>query len=165
MWGATREAAGVALQSIRANKLRAALTMLGIIIGVAAVIAMVALGSGAQRAIDERISALGANLVSVYPGQYHVRGVASDLRAPLVEDDARALARDAVLIRHVVPEMQQMLQLEHPGGLVDATADLILRLFAQAQENGVEHLRHFAHDKEQHRSPSLYVPWSFICNV
>jgi putative ABC transport system permease protein len=74
MWGVTTEAAGVAFQSIRANKLRAALTMLGIIIGVAAVIAMVALGSGAQRAIEERISALGANLVSVYPGSHPAGG-------------------------------------------------------------------------------------------
>ena len=102
------ETVGVAFQSIRAGKLRAGLTMLGIIIGVAAVIAMVALGTGAQRAIDERIAALGSNLLSIYPGQYHVRGVASDLGAPLTTDDARALSRDAPLISEVVPEMQQL---------------------------------------------------------
>jgi len=105
----------VAFQSIRAGKLRAALTMLGIIIGVAAVIAMVALGTGAQRAIDERIAALGSNLLSIYPGQFHVRGVASDLRAPLTTDDARALSRDAPLVGEVVPEIQQLLQLEYEG--------------------------------------------------
>ncbi|HJR35429.1 MAG TPA: ABC transporter permease, partial [Gemmatimonadales bacterium] len=58
----------VAFASIRANKLRAGLTMLGIIIGVGAVIAVVALGTGAQRAIEERIKAMGANLLTVYPG-------------------------------------------------------------------------------------------------
>ena len=105
----------VAFQSIRAGKLRAALTMLGIIIGVAAVIAMVALGTGAQRAIDERIAALGSNLLSIYPGQFHVRGVASDLRAPLTTDDTRALSRDAPLVGEVVPEIQQLLQLEYEG--------------------------------------------------
>jgi putative ABC transport system permease protein len=63
------ETVAVAFQSIRANKLRSALTMLGIVIGVAAVIAMVALGTGAQRAIEERIAALGANLLTVFPGQ------------------------------------------------------------------------------------------------
>jgi len=105
----------VAFQSIRAGKLQAALTMLGIIIGVAAVIAMVSLGTGAQRAIDERIAALGSNLLSIYPGQFHVRGVASDLRAPLTTDDTRALSRDAPLVGEVVPEMQQLLQLEYEG--------------------------------------------------
>jgi putative ABC transport system permease protein len=109
------ETVGVAFQSMRAGKLRAALTMLGIIIGVAAVIAMVALGTGAQRAIDERIAALGSNLLSIYAGQHHVRGVASSLGAPLTTDDARALARDAPLISQVVPQMQQLFQLEYEG--------------------------------------------------
>jgi putative ABC transport system permease protein len=109
------ETVAVAFQSIRAGKLRAALTMLGIIIGVAAVIAMVALGTGAQRAIDQRIAALGSNLLSIYGGQYHVRGVASNLGAPLTTDDARALSRDAPLISEVVPEMQQLFQLEYEG--------------------------------------------------
>jgi putative ABC transport system permease protein len=109
----TFEAVEVALQSIRAGKLRAALTMLGIIIGVAAVITMVAVGTGAQRAIDERIAALGSDLLSIYPGQHHVRGVASDLHAALTTDDAQALSRDAPLIAEVVPEMQQLVQLEY----------------------------------------------------
>jgi len=59
----------VAFQSIRANLLRSLLTMLGIIIGVGAVITMVALGTGAQRAVEEQISSLGANLLQVYAGQ------------------------------------------------------------------------------------------------
>jgi putative ABC transport system permease protein len=109
----TFEAVEVALQSIRAGKLRAALTMLGIIIGVAAVITMVAVGTGAQRAIDERIAALGSDLLSIYPGQHHVRGVASALHAALTTDDAQALSRDAPLIAEVVPEMQQLVRLEY----------------------------------------------------
>jgi len=113
-WAAV-ETVSVAFQSIRAGKLRAVLTMLGIIIGVAAVIAMVALGTGAQRAIDEKIAALGSNLLSIYPGQRHVRGVASSFGAPLTTDDARALSRDAPLISEVVPEMQQAFQLEYEG--------------------------------------------------
>jgi putative ABC transport system permease protein len=109
----TFEAVEVALQSIRAGKLRAGLTMLGIIIGVAAVITMVAVGTGAQRAIDERIAALGSDLISIYPGQFHFRGVASELRAALTTDDARALSHDAPLLAEVVPEMEQMFQIEY----------------------------------------------------
>ncbi|MGH7688197.1 MAG: ABC transporter permease, partial [Gemmatimonadaceae bacterium] len=59
------EIISVALSALRANKLRSLLTMLGIVIGVAAVIAMVALGSGAQQAVKDRIASLGTTLLSV----------------------------------------------------------------------------------------------------
>src|SRR5438094_2606438 len=68
----------VALQAIRANKLRSFLTMLGIIIGVGAVITMVALGSGAQKAVQARLQALGPTLLSIYPGQSFRGGIAPD---------------------------------------------------------------------------------------
>ncbi|HXF46803.1 MAG TPA: ABC transporter permease, partial [Burkholderiaceae bacterium] len=53
----------IALKALRANKLRSALTMLGMIIGVAAVIAMIAIGSGAQQRVREQIKNLGSNLI------------------------------------------------------------------------------------------------------
>ena len=99
----------VALSSIRANKLRAALTMLGVIIGVGAVIAVVALGTGAQKAVEDRINALGANVLSVYPGQSFFGGRASDNRVSLTVDNADALRRDAPLIADVVPELSRNL--------------------------------------------------------
>jgi len=58
----------VALASIRGNLFRAALTMLGVIIGVAAVITMLALGTGAQRAVEQQLEALGANVITVTTG-------------------------------------------------------------------------------------------------
>ena len=82
----------IALQSIRGNLFRAALTMLGIIIGVAAVITMVALGTGAQRAIDEQMEALGGDILSIAAGSWFNHGVARNLRT-LTTDDAAALAR------------------------------------------------------------------------
>ena len=103
----------VAFSSIRSNKLRAGLTMLGIIIGVGAVIAVVALGTGAQRAIEERIKALGANLLTVYPGQSFMGGRASDVRVSLTVDDATALSRDARLLTAVQPELSRSLQVKY----------------------------------------------------
>jgi putative ABC transport system permease protein len=97
----------VALQSIRDHKMRAGLTMLGIIIGVGAVIAVVALGSGAQKAIEDRIAALGANVLSVYPGQSFFGGRASDQRVSLTTDDAAALRKDAPSLQYVVPELSR----------------------------------------------------------
>jgi putative ABC transport system permease protein len=114
------ETVAVAFQSIRANKLRSALTMLGIVIGVAAVIAMVALGTGAQKAIEERIAALGANLLTVFPGQSFMRGVASNIRVSLTTDDYEALKRDANLISAVVPEMQSSLQVKYGSQNINA---------------------------------------------
>ncbi len=108
-----QETLGTAFQSIRTNPLRAVLTMLGIIIGVAAVITMLALGSGAQRAIDARLSALGARLLTIYPGQSYAHGIASSLRVSLTTEDARALAEDAPLISDVVPEIRQSLQVKY----------------------------------------------------
>jgi len=102
----------VALQAIRANKLRSLLTMLGIIIGVGAVITMVALGTGAQRSVEARIQALGPTLLSVYPGQNFRGGVAMDMRVSLTMDDAQALAARPRYLTDVVPELSRNLQVK-----------------------------------------------------
>jgi putative ABC transport system permease protein len=93
----------VALQSIRANLFRAMLTMLGIIIGVAAVITMVALGTGAQQAVNDQLDRLGGNILSVNTGFFMRRGVSlEDQKLNL--DDANAIARDVASASAVVPE-------------------------------------------------------------
>ena len=102
----------VALQAIRANKLRSFLTMLGIIIGVGAVITMVALGSGAQKAVQARINALGPTLLSIYPGASFRGGIFMDMRISLTVDDYEALARDARYAKAVVPELTRNLQVK-----------------------------------------------------
>jgi putative ABC transport system permease protein len=104
------ETFAVALSSIRANTLRSILTMLGIIIGVGAVITMVALGTGAQKAVEERIAALGANVFTVFAGQARSGAVMITDRTVLSTDDYDALLRDATLLKAVVPEAQQSLQ-------------------------------------------------------
>ena len=103
----------VALSSIIANLLRSSLTMLGIIIGVAAVITMVALGTGAQRAVDEQIQQLGTRVLSVMAGQSFWRGVASANRVSLTVDDYEALVRDAPLLAEVVPELSGGRQIKY----------------------------------------------------
>ncbi|MFL5494487.1 MAG: ABC transporter permease [Gemmatimonadales bacterium] len=104
------ETLAVAFQSIRANALRSILTMLGIIIGVGAVITMVALGTGAQKAVEERIAALGANVFTVFAGQGRSGAIMMTDRTILSTDDYQALVRDATLLKAVEPEMQQSLQ-------------------------------------------------------
>ncbi|MBL0178363.1 MAG: ABC transporter permease [Gemmatimonadetes bacterium] len=102
----------VALASIRANKLRALLTMLGVIIGVAAVITVVAMGTGAQKAVEDKINSLGASLVQINAGQGMNRGVATQDRAALLVADYEALRRDATTLSEVVPELQKNQQVQ-----------------------------------------------------
>ncbi len=105
----------VAFEALRANKLRSFLTMLGIVIGVAAVIAMVALGRGAQQSVKDRIAALGTTLLTVVPGQMRGPGsaAAGTDRAPLTLDDADALATRGAFIIAVEPEMSQNMQVQY----------------------------------------------------
>jgi len=63
------EAFRVALTALRANRLRSLLTMLGVVIGVAAVVVLVAIGTGAKQEVEEQVNGLGANLVIVVPGR------------------------------------------------------------------------------------------------
>jgi putative ABC transport system permease protein len=84
----------VAMRSLGANKMRSFLTMLGIIIGVASVITMLAVGAGAQTRVAEQIRSLGANVLMIVPGAAIEAGVrqASGSRHTLTESDAVAIA-------------------------------------------------------------------------
>ena len=103
----------VALGALRANKLRSLLTMLGIVIGVAAVIAVVALGTGAQSAVKDRISSLGTTLLTVMPGQQRGMGVSFDQSMKLTMDDAAAIEERSTSITAVQPEMTSRLQVQY----------------------------------------------------
>jgi putative ABC transport system permease protein len=102
----------IALLSIRDNLFRSALTMLGIIIGVAAVITMVALGSGAQRAIDEQMAALGGDILAIESSFWFSRGIARDQQT-LTTDDAVALTIGTQHIAEVVPEINGRFQVKY----------------------------------------------------
>ena len=102
----------ISLLSIRGNLFRAMLTMLGIIIGVGAVITMVALGTGAQRAIDEQMAALGGDILSIQSSAWFSRGVARNQRT-LTTDDAKALLESARHIEAVVPEISNRYQAKY----------------------------------------------------
>ena len=102
----------VALGALRANKMRSFLTMLGIVIGVAAVIAMVAIGKGAQKSISERIAGLGTTLLTVRPGARRGFGVATENNEKLTIENAEALAERGKYFAAVGPEMNKRLLLQ-----------------------------------------------------
>lgn len=96
---------GVAINGLKANKLRSALTMLGIIIGVSAVIIMISVGQGASKSIQDRISSMGSNLLMVFPGagQGAVRGAGGNVNTLTVEDAEALSSLNNVL--YTAPEL------------------------------------------------------------
>jgi macrolide transport system ATP-binding/permease protein len=90
-YGGAFEAAKTAVRALRANLYRTVLTLLGIVIGVASVIAMLAIGDGAKQIVLDRISAMGTNLLLIRPGQPNRRGVGGTV-ASLVPEDADMIA-------------------------------------------------------------------------
>src|ERR671937_2209564 len=101
------ESIRIAIRALAANKLRALLTMLGIIIGVAAVISLMSVGRGAQAAVTERIQGLGTNLLFIRPGsaqQGGIRGGQGSAQS-LSLDDAQAIAEQVPDVVGVAPEI------------------------------------------------------------
>ncbi|MDD2785778.1 MAG: ABC transporter permease [Patescibacteria group bacterium] len=106
--------------ALSTNKARSALTILGIVIGIASVIAMTAIGQGAQASIESSITSAGANLLYVSPGQQ--RGVGVSVSAgrgsaqTLTQDDATAIQSSISLVKAVEPEVSRRYQITVKGG-------------------------------------------------
>jgi putative ABC transport system permease protein len=137
------ETINVALGAIRANKLRSFLTALGIVIGVGAVITMVALGNGAQKAVQDQIQALGTDLLSVYAGQSFHRGVASQDRVSLTSDDAKALRRGARTLKAVVPEIRRSQQVKFGTRNINVNVNGTVPEYIQVNKYTVQYGRMF----------------------
>lgn len=108
-----KECIKMAFEGMLSNKLRTFLTMLGIIIGVGAVIAMVSLGIGMQEKVKENISSMGSNLLIVMSGGRTANGqrIASGSGAHLTYDDAKAIEKNVDGIKYVAPGVQSSYQL------------------------------------------------------
>src|SRR5574337_1626133 len=98
----------IALRALRVNRLRSVLTMLGIIIGVAAVIAMVAVGSGATAQIQEQIRSIGSNVIIVLPGSVTSGGIRLGHGSvmTLTEDDTKAIAGECPAVALAASSMR-----------------------------------------------------------
>jgi putative ABC transport system permease protein len=141
----------VALAAIRATKMRSFLTGLGIVIGVGAVITMIALGSGAQAAVESQLDAMGTDLLSITPGQSFWRGVASAERVSLTSEDAAAIRRDSPSLKAVVPSLGDDLQVKY--GSANANVDIIATSpeFAEVHRFGMAEGRFFTEAEDYGR--------------
>ena len=103
----------ISFRALRVNKMRSALTMLGIIIGVGAVIAMVAVGTGASRKIAEQMASMGSNLLIVLPGATTAGGVrmGAGTQSTLTMGDAEAIQRECPAVSDVAPTLNGTAQI------------------------------------------------------
>src|SRR4026208_249316 len=95
----------IAIRALGRNKMRSALTMLGIIIGVGAVIAMVSIGQGAQQMVQTQINSMGSNMLYVQPGNMMPGGARRGMGAAstLTDEDVTAIQREIPTVAHVSP--------------------------------------------------------------
>ena len=140
----------VALQSIRANLVRSCLTMLGIIIGVAAVITMLAAGSGAQQQIEAQIDALGANVLNITSETWFLRGVARD-QLTLEVEDVWALREQARYLDAVVPKLEDRGQINYDGRNINARLIGTTAEFADIFNYGLQYGRMFTDAEDEAR--------------
>ena len=103
----------LALSALGRNKLRSALTMLGIIIGAAAVVAMVSVGQGAQAMVQDQIQSIGTNIMFVWPGSVSSNGVhlGAGAASTLTEDDVQAIVRECPAVAAASPIVRSSAQL------------------------------------------------------
>jgi putative ABC transport system permease protein len=144
------EIIAVAFSAIFANKLRSVLTMLGIVIGIAAVITMVALGQGAQKQVQDRLQTLGTNVLNVNPGQQFQGGIDRGENR-LTVDQARALLTNPVNIKRVSPEMNRNQQLEYAGKNAMTSIVGVWPSYFEIQNHNIELGQFFTDTDEQGR--------------
>ena len=100
-----------AIRAIISNKTRSILTMLGIIIGVASIISMLALGNGAQKALEQQITSMGTNLLYLMPGRISLGGVSGTVARRIYLKDVEALATNTELIKSIDPNVSGSVQI------------------------------------------------------
>jgi len=113
-----------ALTALSRNKMRTFLTMLGVIIGVAAVIAMVSVGSGARVQVEKSISSMGSNTITIFPGTQSSSGARLSFGSgkTLTIDDAKAIASDCPSVAYATPELRTSCQLVYGNQNWSSTA-------------------------------------------
>jgi putative ABC transport system permease protein len=131
----------IALRALAANKLRSALTMLGIIIGVGAVVALMAIGTGATASITKQVQGIGSNIVVVFPGKFQ-RGRDSTKAAFLYFSDYEALLKNLHNVSGMAPSYQ-IAGLSVTYGKTSVTPTLVATTpsYSQVRTETVEHGR------------------------
>ncbi|WP_373531630.1 ABC transporter permease [Vampirovibrio sp.] len=149
----------VSLKSLSANKLRTLLSMLGIIIGVGAVISMLALGTGAQKQVLSQIQAMGTDMLIVRPGQKGFRGVAQGNQDNLTLQDAESLMKRLPAVSQIAPVVSGSVQIKYFSQNVRSTMTGTAITYFQIRNFEVEKGRSFTESEtEAHARVAVIGP-------
>ncbi len=141
------EASRTALRALRANVFRSILTLLGIVIGVASVITMMAIGDGAKQQVLDRISAMGSNLLLVRPGAPNQRGFRDT--STLVLADVQAIDKDVANVLAAIPEQTSTVTMRREGVDVSTSVTGTSSKFPLARQWKVARGTFFTEEDEQ----------------
>lgn len=143
-----------ALTALRSNRLRSLLTMLGIIIGVGAVIAMVAIGEGSRRRINERLKNLGTNLLIVRPGAQSMGRtvLAAGSSITLKLEDAAAIKARSELVQDYSPELSRNSQIKYENKNVNSSVIGALTSYPHVRSFSIAKGRFFNEEELRARS-------------
>lgn len=132
----------IALRGIAANKMRSGLTMLGIMIGVGAVIAMISIGSGATSSVTSNIQSLGSNLLMVRPGSagmgFGGARQAAGTAATLSENDAEAIGKEIPTVKSVSPEFSSSAQIVYSNQNINTQVTGVTPEYQEVKNFNVE---------------------------
>lgn len=146
----------VAFKSIAANKLRSFLTMLGVIIGVAAVIAMLGLGAGTKEKVTQSVKSMGSNMLVVRPASRWGGGVSTGDRKDLKLEDAEAILRDSPEVIMVAPDVTSRYQAKYMNKNTNVTVAAEPVTYFKVRNFEVEKGREFT-EGEVNRSAKVAV--------
>lgn len=141
-------------KTLAANKVRSGLSMLGILIGVAAVVTMLALGTGAQQSIEKQLASMGSNLLILRAGNVRVSGVAqeSGVRIRITTDDVAALKAQIPSIKNVVPNVSGRGQVTYLNKNWNTSVAGVSTAFVEVRNSEPVLGRFFSDDENQRRA-------------
>ena len=140
------ETVGMALNTLKANRLRSLLTMLGIVIGNASVITLVGVGKGAQNLAEGQLNTLGANVLFVVPGNNDTRRQGIENPRTLVLEDAEAIAEQVPSVRRVAPQITLSEVVQSGGNSSNASVSGITPEFLPVRRFEIAQGRFFSDD-------------------
>ncbi|MGZ4056682.1 MAG: ABC transporter permease [Bacteroidia bacterium] len=157
----------ISYRSLSKNKLRTLLTMLGIIIGVASVIAMLAIGEGSKQNIQSSISSLGTNAIMIFPGSMNMGGVrgGASSSSSLKEDDADAIAQRCELVQAISPVVMKRSQVIAGSENWSTTVYGVLNSYFDIRQLNIESGSNFTPSDEHAAAKVCVVGHTVITNL
>ena len=154
-----------AIRAIISNKTRSILTMLGIIIGVASIISMLALGSGAQKALEQQITSMGTNLLYLMPGRISLGGVSGSVARRIYLKDVEALAENTELIKNIDPNVSGSAQVVYGNKNANTSITGATPVYQYLQNAVPQYGRFFTKSENENLSKVCVIGTTVVKNL